>query len=68
MSQTIDEADIQNVRHGLIEFLCENTRHNVGHNAPTDFEIEQIRIKKFPAISNRDHFTRIVTIISERFI
>ena len=64
MSQTIDEEDIQNVLHGLMEFLCKNTRHN----ATTDFEIEQIRVEKFPAISNQDYFNRIVTIIAERFI
>jgi len=51
-----------------MEFLCKNTTHNARHNAPTDFEIDQIRVEKFPAISNQDYFNRIVTIISERFI
>ena len=67
MSHAIDENDIQNVRHGLMEFLCENTRHNDRHNVQTDFEIEQIRVERFPAISNQYYFNRIVTIISERF-
>ena len=68
MSQTIDEDDIQYIRQGLMEFLCKITRSNTRQNDPIDFEIEQIREEKFPAISNQDHFTRIVTIISERFI
>lgn len=68
MCQTIDEDDIQYVRHGIMEFLYKNTINNTIHIDPVDFEIEQIRIEKFSAISNRDYYTRIVTIISERFI
>ncbi len=68
MNQSIDENDIQNVRHGLMEFLCENTRHNTRHKTSIDFEIEQIRVERFPTISNQDYFIRIVTIIAERYI
>ena len=67
MSQTIDEDDIQKVRQGLMEFLCKNTRHNVRHNKPTDFEIEKFRVERFSTIPNRDYFNRIVTIIAERY-
>ena len=61
----IDENDVRNVRQGLMEFLCINTRHSARHNGPTDFEIEQIREEKFPAILDQVYFNNIITTIAK---
>src|SRR5689334_3952149 len=60
----IDENDVRNVRQGLMEFLCINTRLSARHNGPIDFEIEKIREERFPAIPDQVYFYKIVTTIA----